>query len=70
MEVKKIEAQHLHTIEYAIWQGSLKNKMIIILGIYHPPDKQDQTNTTFFDEITELLTSKLPAMENGIILEY
>ena len=68
MNVKKIEAQHLQTIKYAIWQVSLKNKAIAMLGIYHPPPKQDQTNTTFLDEITELLTSKLPNMENAIIL--
>ena len=63
MEVKKIEAQHLHTIEYAIWELGLKNKTITILGIYHPPLKQDQTNITFLD-----LTSKLPNMENAKIL--
>ena len=68
MEVKKNEAQHLHTIEYAMWQVSLKNKTITILGIYHPPPKQYQTNTTFLDEITKLLTSTLPNMENAIIL--
>ena len=68
MKVKKIEAQHLHTMEYAIWQVSLKNKTIEILGIYHPPPKQDQTNTIFLDEITKLLTLKLPNMENAIIL--
>ena len=68
MKVKKIEAQHLHTIEYAIWQVSLKNKTIAKLGIYHPPPKQDQANTIFLDEITKLLTSKPPNMENAIIL--
>ena len=68
IKVKKIEAQHLCTIEYAIWQVSLKNKTTAIHGIYHPPPKQDQTNVTFLDEITELLTSKLPNMENAIIL--
>ena len=70
MKVKKIEGQHLHTIEYAIWLVSLKNKTIEILGIYHPPPKQDQTNTIFLDEITELLTSKLPNTENTIILGH
>ena len=68
MKVKKIEAQHLHTIEYAIWQVSLKSKTFAILGIYHPPPKQDQANTAFLDELTELLTSKQPNMENAIIL--
>ena len=55
-------------MEYGVWQVSLKNKTIEILGIYHPPPKHDQTNTIFLDEITELLTSKLPNMENAIIL--
>ena len=39
MKVKKIEAQHLHTIVHAIWQVSLKNKTTAILCIYHPPPK-------------------------------
>ena len=69
MKVKKIEAQHLHTIECAILQVSLQNKTIAILGIYHPPPKQYQTITNFLDEITKLLTSKLPNMENAIILD-
>ena len=68
MKVRKIEAQHLCTIEYVIWQVSIKNKTINILGIYHPPPKQDLTNTTFLDELTELLTTRLPNMENAIIL--
>ena len=42
---------------------SLKNKTIAILGIYHPLPKQDQTNTTCLDEITELHNLKLPNME-------
>ena len=54
--------------KYAIWQVSLKNKTIEILGIYHPPPKHNQTNTIFLDEITKLLTSKQPNMENKIIL--
>ena len=47
---------------------SQKQKLLQFLAyiIHHP--EQDQTNTTFLDEITELLTSKLPNMENAIIL--
>ena len=51
MKIKKIEAQHLCTIEYAIWQVSIKNKTINILGIYHPPPKQHLTNALFLDEL-------------------
>ena len=53
MKIKKIEAQHLHTIEYAIWHVSIKNKTIKILGIYHPPPKQHLKNTIFLDELKD-----------------
>ena len=68
MKIKKTKAQHLHTMEYAIWHVSLKNKSLNILGIYHPPLKQHLTNATFLDELTELLTTRLPNLENPIIL--
>ena len=68
IKIKKTEAQHLHTMEYAIWHVSLKNKSINILGIYHPPPKRHLTNATFLDELTELLTTRLPNIENPIIL--
>ena len=68
MKIKKIEAQHLCMIEYAIWQVSIKNKTINICGICHPPPKQHLRNIIFLDELTELLTTRLPNMENAIIL--
>ena len=68
MKVKKTEARHLCTMEYAIWHVSMKNKSINILGIYHPPPKQHLTNAIFLDEVTELLTTRLPNIENPIIL--
>ena len=68
MKIKKTEAQHLSTIEYAIWQVSIKNKTINIFGIYHPPPKQHLTNAIFLDKLTELLTTGLANMENAIIL--
>ena len=55
-------------MEYAIRHVSLKNKSLNILGIYHPPPKQHLTNATFLDELTELLTTMLPNLENPIIL--
>ena len=55
-------------MEYAIWHVSMKNKSINILGIYHPPPKQHLTNAIFLDELTELLTTRLPNIENPIIL--
>ena len=48
--------------------GNFKNKTINILGIYHPPPKQHLTNAIFLDELMELLTTRLPNMENAIIL--
>ena len=55
-------------MEYAIWHVSLKNKSINILGIYHLLPKQHLTNAIFLDELTELLTTRLPNLENPIIL--
>ena len=55
-------------MEYAIWHVSLKNKSLNILGIYHPSPKQHLTNATFLDELIELLTTRLPNLENPIIL--
>ena len=55
-------------IKYAIWQVSIRNKTINVLGIYHPPPKWQLTNAIFLDELTELLTTRLPNMENAIIL--
>ena len=68
MKVKKTEAQNLCMIEYAIWHVTMKNKLINILGIYHPPPKQYLTNTIFLDELTELLTTRMPNIDNPIIL--
>ena len=68
MKMKKIEAQQLCTIEYAIWHVSIKNKTIHIPGIYHPPPKQHLTKAIFLDELLELLTTRLPNIENAIIL--
>ena len=68
MKVKKTEARHLCMMEYAIWYVSMKNKLINILGIYHPTPKQHLTNAIFLDELTELLTTRLSNIENPIIL--
>ena len=67
MKSEKIEAQHQCMIEYAIWHVSIKNKTIHILGIYQPPPKQYLTNAIFLDELMELLTTRLPNIENAII---
>ena len=68
MKIKMTKAQHLCMMEYGIWHVSLKNKPINIFGIYQPPPKQHLTNAIFLDELTELLTTRLPNIENPIIL--
>ena len=45
-----------------------KNKTLNILGIYHPPPMLHLTYVLFLDKLTELLTTRLPNMENPIIL--
>ena len=58
------------TIEYAVWKIEIKNKLLHVIGIYHPPpNAQDNaTNSMFLDEITELLTASTPKYNNLIIM--
>ena len=38
------------------------------MGIYHPPPSNDTTNTTFLDEITELIADRIAKYNNMVIL--
>ena len=50
----------MQTIEYAMWKVIIRNKLVHILGLYHPPAnaKDKTTNNMFIDDITELLSEK------------
>ena len=58
------------TMEYLICRLIHRNKPYHIIGLYHPtPNTNNQmTTSTFIDEITSLLTERIPNLSNIIIL--
>ena len=68
--IKLLKIGNTPTLEYAIWRYTIRNKPIHIIGIYHPPPKgkHSTTNGMFIDDITELLTNKLPQYQDSILL--
>ena len=50
------------------WSLLVRKKTITITGMYHPPLKDKITNGMFIDDITNHLTSLLPATTNNVIL--
>ena len=68
--IKEIRKGSTPTIEYGIWEATVQNKAIHLVGIYHPPPSTTNRTTTymFIDEITNLLTDNVPKYPNLIIL--
>ena len=54
-----VELDHMCTTEYVLWKTILQNKLLYIMGIYHPPQDNDTTNAMFIDDITDLLVDKI-----------
>ena len=63
-----IELGHTHITEYTLWKTIFQNKPLYIMGIYHPPQSNDTTNTMFIDEIKELLEGRIGKYNNMVIL--
>ena len=60
------------TMEYLISRLIHRNKPYHIIGLYHPPPNTNNqmATSTFVDEITSLLTERIPNLSNIIILGY
>ena len=67
---KELEKGNTPTIEYAVSKATVCNKTIHLMGIDHlPPGSTNKTTTgMFIDEMTDLLTDKIPKYSNLIIL--
>ena len=67
--IKELKKGNTLTIEYGVWKATVCNKMIHLMGIYHPPPSSTNKTTTsmFIDEITDLLTDIFPKYSNLII---
>ena len=66
-----LEKTTTSTMEYLICRLVNRNKPYHIIGLYHPPPNTNNQTTasTFIDEITSLLTERIPNPSNIMILE-
>ena len=57
-------------MKYGIWKYMHKNKPIHIIRIYHPPPSMtnNTSNAMFVDDLTELITKRVPNQQNAVIL--
>ena len=68
-DITLLEKTTTFTREYLICRLTHRNKPYHIIGLYHPPpNTNNQTTSTFVDEITSLLTERIPNLSNIIIL--
>ena len=69
-DITLLEKTTTLTMEYLICRLIHRNKPYHIIGLYHPqPSTNNQmTTSTFVDEITSLLTERIPNLSNIIIL--
>ena len=69
-DITLLEKATTSTMEYLICRLIHRNKRYHIIGLYHhPPNTNSQmTTSTFVDEITNLLTERIPNLSNIIIL--
>ena len=67
LDVAHFEANNTPTMEYSIWKYIKKNKLVHIIGIYHPPPNSENvtTNVIFLYHLTELPKDKLTQLENN-----
>ena len=58
------------TFEYATWEVSIKNKILTVTTIYHPPYSliNKSTNGMFLDEFTDYMANLLPDSTNNIVM--
>ena len=67
-EVKLVAKGQTRSFKYATWSLMVSKKTITITGIYHPLLKDNITNAMFIEDITDHITSLLPATTNNVIL--
>ena len=65
----RLESLKLSSCESAIWKLSTNNYSFTCIGIYHPPatSKNQVSDTSFTDELTDKLSTVLPELSNVII---
>ena len=66
----RLQTSKYDTLEAGRWKVSIKNKQIVILGIYHPPLGSSPSNTSakFLEETTDLIQNTMSKYKNLVIL--
>ena len=69
--IKKISKSVYRGFEHAIWDCSISNTMINVVGIYPPPYNETNkcTDAMFLDVLTEFLEEVLTSYSNIIIAD-
>ena len=70
-KVKLLKKGNTPSFEYAAWELIVKNRSLMITGVYHPPysSKNKITYKLFKDNFTEFSTNLLSEHNNNIVLE-
>ena len=57
------------TIEYAAWETTIKNRRIIVIGIYHPLiSTRSNTHINFLEEVSQLVQYFITNHQNLVLL--
>ena len=68
--VKLLKKGNTPSFKHATWERTVKNRSLMITGVYHPPHstRNKITNKMFIDDFTEFSTSLLSEHNNNILL--
>ena len=68
--VRKVEMGSYPSFKHATWELKVKNKIIHLTGIYHPPYslRNKSTNRAFLDDFTNFMTELLPRWPENVLL--
>ena len=60
----------MNTVEYGVWETTVRNRRIPIIGIYNPPigTMAGNTHTEFLDEVSQLVQYFITYHQNLVLL--
>ena len=70
LHIKQLDGSVQDALEMGLWKLTIANKVIHIMGIYHPP-KSNTNNSTmnkFYEELSDYLTNNINNYEELIIM--
>ena len=70
LHIKQLDGSVQDALEMGLWKVTIANKVIHIMGLYHPP-KSNTNNSTmnqFYEELSDYLTDNINNCEELIIM--